>query len=336
MEAPNVLVKIENSIALFTLNRPQQLNALNHQLIDDLNKELKKIKIDKNVKSLIITGSGGKAFVAGADIKEFAKFSSEEGKNLAKDGQKKLFDLIENFPKPVIAAINGFALGGGLELAMACHMRLASDNAKMGLPEVSLGVIPGYGGTQRLAQLVGKGKAMEMITTGRMIDANQALDYRLVNNVVQSEDLISTCKELALKIAKNSPNAISAAIKSINAGFSSNLNGFEVEINSFGSCFGTEDFIEGTSAFLEKRKPNFLKLSSIRKLINQTAIYGTSSIIGRFLNFLLTPLYALQFSNEQYGIITEMYAYVAFLVVFLTYGMETAFSDFQQPTRKEK
>ena len=257
MEAPNVLVKIENSIALFTLNRPQQLNALNHQLIDDLNKELEKIKIDKNVKSLIITGSGGKAFVAGADRKEFAKFSSEEGKNLSKDGQKKLFDFIENFPKPVIAAINGFALGGGLELAMACHMRLASDNAKMGLPEVSLGVIPGYGGTQRLAQLVGKGKAMEMITTGKMIDANQALDYRLVNNVVQSEDLISTCKELARQIAKNSPNAISAAIKSINAGFSSNLNGFEVEINSFGSCFGTEDFVEGTSAFLEKRKPNF-------------------------------------------------------------------------------
>lgn len=257
METPNLLVKIENSIALFTLNRPQQLNALNHQLIDELNQELEKIKIDKNVKSLIITGSGEKAFVAGADIKEFAKFTSEEGENLARDGQKKLFDFIENFPKPVIAAINGFALGGGLELAMACHIRLASNNAKMGLPEVSLGVIPGYGGTQRLAQLVGKGKAMEMITTGRMIDANQALNYRLVNNIVQPEDLISTCKDLANQIAKNSPNAISAAIKSINAGFNSNLNGYEVEINSFGSCFGTEDFIEGTSAFLEKRKPNF-------------------------------------------------------------------------------
>mgnify|MGYP006086225721 FL=1 len=257
MEAPNLLVKIENSIALFTLNRPQQLNALNNQLIYNLNQELEKIKTDKNIKSVIITGSGEKAFVAGADIKEFANFTREEGENLAKDGQKKLFNLIENFPKPVIAAINGFALGGGLELAMACHIRLASNNAKMGLPEVSLGVIPGYGGTQRLAQLVGKGKAMEMITTGRMIDSNQALNYRLVNNVVESGDLISKCEELAHQIAKNSPNAISAAIKSINAGFDSSLNGFEVEINSFGSCFGTEDFIEGTSAFLEKRKPNF-------------------------------------------------------------------------------
>ena len=257
MEAPNILVKIENSIVLLTLNRPQQLNALNYQLIDNLNQELKKIKTDKNLKSVIITGSGEKAFVAGADIKEFAELSREEGKSLAKDGQKKLFDFIENFPKPVIAAINGFALGGGLELAMACHIRLASKNAKMGLPEVSLGVIPGYGGTQRLAQLVGKGKAMEMITTGRMIDANQALNYRLVNNVVESEELISKCEELAKQIAKNSPNAISAAIKSINAGFDSSLNGFKVEINSFGNCFGTEDFIEGTRAFLEKRKPNF-------------------------------------------------------------------------------
>ena len=257
MEAPNILVKIENRIAIITLNRPQQLNALNHQLINNLNQELKKIKTNKNVKSIIITGSGEKAFVAGADIKEFAKFSIEEGKSLAKDGQKKLFDFIENFPIPVIAAINGFALGGGLELAMACHIRIASSNAKMGLPEVSLGVIPGYGGTQRLAQLIGKGKAIEMITTGRMIDANQAYNYRLVNNVVEAGELISKCKELCYQIAKNSPNAISAAIKSINAGFDSSLDGFEVEINSFGNCFETKDFIEGTSAFLEKRKPNF-------------------------------------------------------------------------------
>ncbi len=257
MEAPNILVKIENRIAIITLNRPQQLNALNHQLINNLNQELKKIKTNKNVKSIIITGSGEKAFVAGADIKEFAKFSIEEGKSLAKDGQKKLFDFIENFPIPVIAAINGFALGGGLELAMACHIRIASSNAKMGLPEVSLGVIPGYGGTQRLAQLVGKGKAIEMITTGRMIDANQAYNYRLVNNVVEAGELISKCKELCYQIAKNSPNAITAAIKSINAGFDSSLDGFEVEINSFGNCFETKDFIEGTSAFLEKRKPNF-------------------------------------------------------------------------------
>ena len=257
MEASNILVKIENSIALFTLNRPQQLNALNNQLINNLNQELEKIKTDKNVKSVIITGSGKKAFVAGADIKEFAKFSKEQGKTLSKEGQTKLFDFIENFPKPIIAAINGFALGGGLELAMACHIRLASDNAKMGLPEVGLGVIPGYGGTQRLAQLVGKGKAFEMITTGKMIDANQALNYRLVNNVVEADNLLPKCEEIALQIAKNSPNAISAAIKSINAGFDSSLDGFEVEIDSFGGCFETEDFIEGTSAFLEKRKPNF-------------------------------------------------------------------------------
>tara|TARA_B110000305_G_scaffold48048_1_gene51537 strand:- start:2008 stop:2781 length:774 start_codon:yes stop_codon:yes gene_type:complete len=257
MEIPNILVKIENSIALFTLNRPTQLNALNNKLIDNLNLQLEKIKNDKNVKSVIITGSGEKAFVAGADIKEFAQFSKEEGKNLAKDGQNKLFDFIENFPKPIIAAINGFALGGGLELAMSCHIRLASNNAKMGLPEVSLGVIPGYGGTQRLAQLVGKGKAFEMITTGRMIDANEALNYRLVNNVVEANNLIPKCEEMALQIAKNSPNAISAAIKSINAGFNSSIDGFEVEIDSFGSCFETEDFVEGTNAFLEKRKPNF-------------------------------------------------------------------------------
>ena len=256
MEIPNILVKIENSIALITLNRPTQLNALNNKLIDNLNLQLEKIKNDKNVKS-VITGSGGKAFVAGADIKEVAQFSKEEGKNLAKDGQNKLFDFIENFPKPIIAAINGFALGGGLELAMSCHIRLASNNAKMGLPEVSLGVIPGYGGTQRLAQLVGKGKAFEMITTGRMIDANEALNYRLVNNVVEANNLIPKCEEMALQIAKNSPNAISAAIKSINAGFNSSIDGFEVEIDSFGSCFETEDFFEGTNAFLEKRKPNF-------------------------------------------------------------------------------
>ena len=257
MHYKNILVQNSDQICYLTINRPKYLNSLNNETINELSFCIKEIIQNKEIKCVILTGAEKKAFVAGADIKEFAKFTSEEGENLARDGQKKLFDFIENFPKPVIAAINGFALGGGLELAMACHIRLASNNAKMGLPEVSLGVIPGYGGTQRLAQLVGKGKAMEMIATGRMIDANQALNYRLVNNIVPPEELISTCKELASQIAKNSPNAISAAIKSINAGFNSNLNGFEVEINSFGSCFGTEDFIEGTSAFLEKRKPNF-------------------------------------------------------------------------------
>jgi len=257
MEAPNLLVKIENSIALFTLNRPQQLNALNHQLIDDLNQELEKIKIDKNVKSLIISGSGEKAFVAGADIKEFAEFTSEEGEDLAKNGQKKLFDFIENFPKPVIAAINGFALGGGLELAMSCHMRIASTNSKMGLPEVALGVIPGYGGTQRLPQLVGKGKAMEMIMTAAMISAEEAKQNGLVNYVVEQDELLPLCEKLASKIIRNSGVAIGAAIKAVNANYTNCINGYSVEIEQFGVSFGTDDFKEGTTAFLEKRKPNF-------------------------------------------------------------------------------
>ena len=175
---------------------------------------------------------GDKAFVAGADIKEFANFSKEQGKKLAKNGQDKLFNLIENFSKPVIAAINGFALGGGLELAMACHIRIASENAKMGLPEVSLGVIPGYGGTQRLAQLIGKGKALELITTAQMINSNEALKYGLINHLVTQENLIQKCLEISKHIIKNSPNAISAAIKSINAGYSKDLNGYNEEIES--------------------------------------------------------------------------------------------------------
>jgi enoyl-CoA hydratase len=206
---------------------------------------------------IILTGAGEKAFVAGADIAEFAHFSVEEGAQLAAQGQELLFDFVEKLRTPVIAAINGFALGGGLELAMACHFRVASDNAKMGLPEVSLGVIPGYGGTQRLPQLIGKGRAMEMIMTAGMITADDAYRVGLVNHVVPQAELLTFCQGIAERILKNSPVAISQAIKAVNANFKDGVNGYETEIKSFGKCFGTEDFKEGTTAFLEKRKADF-------------------------------------------------------------------------------
>ena len=204
-----------------------------------------------------MTGSGEKSFVAGADIKEFADFSIAQGGELAMNGQKILFSFIENMTTPVIAAVNGFALGGGLELAMASHIRVASSNARMGLPEVSLGVIPGYGGTQRLAQLVGRGKANEMVFTAGMIKADEALTWGLVNYVVEPEELLAKAEEIALKILNNSATAIASAIRAINANFEDGVNGYETEIEEFGKCFGTADFKEGTGAFLEKRKPNF-------------------------------------------------------------------------------
>ena len=206
---------------------------------------------------VILTGSGEKSFVAGADIKEFADFTIAQGGELAQKGQETLFSFIENMNKPVIAAINGFALGGGLELAMAAHIRVASSNAKMGLPEVSLGVIPGYGGTQRLAQLVGRGKANELVFTAGMIKADEALTWGLVNHVVEQEELLAKAEEIASKILGNSATAIAAAIRSINANYVDGKDGFAVEIEEFGLSFGTADFKEGTTAFLEKRKPNF-------------------------------------------------------------------------------
>lgn len=253
----NILIEYNKPVARVTINRPKKLNALNRATIDELGQAFTDLENDPEVRVIVLTGAGEKAFVAGADISEFASFSEEKGKALAKEGQRSLFDRVEQLKTPVIAAVNGFALGGGLELAMACHFRVASDNARMGLPEVSLGVIPGYGGTQRLPQLVGKGRAMEMIMTGGMIDAETAKSYGLVNHVTSLEELMDFVESLAGKIARNSPVAIGHAIKAVNAGFNKDMNGYQEEIEHFGQCFGTDDFKEGTTAFLEKRKADF-------------------------------------------------------------------------------
>lgn len=253
----NIIVEQQGQIARITINRPQQLNALNKSTISELNLCLSELNASSSSRVVIITGSGEKAFVAGADIKEFADFTVEEGQKLAAIGQESLFTYIENMSKPVIAAINGFALGGGLELAMASHIRVASTNARMGLPEVSLGVIPGYGGTQRLAQLVGRGKANEMVFTAGMINATDALKWGLVNYVEEPQDLLKKAEEIATKIIQNSGTAISSAITCINANFTDGVDGYQTEITEFGKCFGTRDFKEGTTAFLEKRKANF-------------------------------------------------------------------------------
>ncbi|HCY46144.1 MAG TPA: enoyl-CoA hydratase [Flavobacteriales bacterium] len=253
----NILFKDGEGVRIITINRPNQLNALNKSTINELSDLLDKSEVDTQIKAIILTGSGEKAFVAGADIKEFSDFNIDQGAALSKEGHEKLFDKLENLSTPVIAAVNGFALGGGLELAMSAHIRVASDNAKMGLPEVSLGVIPGYGGTQRLAQLVGKGRANELIFTAGMISAEDAHRIGLVNHVVPQSELLATCQKMATRISRNSPKAISHAIKSVNAGFKDGVNGFDTEISEFGKCFGTEDFREGTSAFIEKRKPVF-------------------------------------------------------------------------------
>ncbi|MBT8310424.1 MAG: enoyl-CoA hydratase [Flavobacteriaceae bacterium] len=257
MSYQNVLTSTTNSIKTITINRPDKLNALNSETIQELHDAFEAADADKDSKVIIITGSGEKAFVAGADISEFANYSVDEGGMLAAKGQNILFDFVENLSTPVIAAVNGFALGGGLELAMAAHFRVASENAKMGLPEVSLGVIPGYGGTQRLPQLIGKGRAMEMIMTARMIDAGTAWNYGLVNHVTSLEELLPFCNQIAGNITNNSMVAISAAIKAVNANYKDGVNGFETEIRQFANCFGTEDFKEGTTAFLAKRKADF-------------------------------------------------------------------------------
>lgn len=255
MAYENILLSTDDKIATVTINRPESLNALNSKTIAELSDAFAKLNSDQEIRVIILTGSGEKSFVAGADIKEFADFGTEDAENLARNGQKNLFNLIENMSKPVIAAVNGFALGGGLELAMACHIRYASQNAKLGLPEVTLGLIPGYGGTQRLPKLVGKGVANELIFSAKMIGADRAKEIGLVNEVFSQEDLLTKTLELATLIARNSPMGISKAIAAVNQ--SDGQNGYETEIKSFGELFEMSDKKEGVQAFLEKRKPQF-------------------------------------------------------------------------------
>jgi enoyl-CoA hydratase len=250
-----ILTSLENGIFIVTVNRPDKLNALNKDVMADLDAVLNGIESNTEIKAVIITGAGEKAFIAGADISEFVGLTNEEGKALAKKGQD-IFFRIENCMKPIVAVVNGFALGGGCELAMACHFRIVSDNAKFGQPEVNLGLIPGYGGTQRLVQLIGKGRALELLMTGNMIDASVALEYGLVNHVVPQEDLLPKAKMILSQIITKAPLAVGKCITAANAVFS-NENGYEVELKSFGECFSTNDMKEGTYAFLEKRKPQF-------------------------------------------------------------------------------
>jgi enoyl-CoA hydratase len=251
-----LLTSQENNILTITINRPDKLNALNRDVFTDLNNVVDEIENNSEVKSAIITGAGPKAFVAGADISEFGTYTKEQAMALSKRGQD-IFLKIENCRKPIVAAVNGFALGGGCELAMSCHFRIASDNAKFGQPEVNLGLIPGYGGTQRLTQLIGKGRAIELLISANMIDANAALQYGLVNYVTSPEELLNKTKALLSIINTKAPLAVAGCIKTANAVYDETVDGFDLEIKEFGNCFDTEDMKEGTSAFLEKRKALF-------------------------------------------------------------------------------
>lgn len=255
MNYENIILQIEEKTAIITINRPQSLNALNADTIQELSSAFGDLDSNKDVRVVILTGSGEKSFVAGADIKEFSDFGTSAAEELSRNGQNILFNKIENLSKPVIAAVNGFALGGGLELAMACHIRYASENAKLGLPEVTLGLIPGYGGTQRLPKLVGKGLANEMIFSAKMISAQRAKEIGLVNEVFSLEELLPKTKELAHLISRNSPMGVSKAIIAVNQ--YDKETGYETEIKSFGELFEMEDKKEGVLAFLEKRKPGF-------------------------------------------------------------------------------
>jgi enoyl-CoA hydratase len=252
----NLLVNFENNVFQITVNRPQNLNALNMKTLNEFEQAISIVYREKEIRGVIVTGSGEKAFIAGADIKEFSGFSREQGRQMVENGQRVL-KLVEECPKPVIAAINGYALGGGCELAMACHIRIASENARFGQPEVKLGIIPGYGGTQRLLQLVGKTKAMEMLMTGDPIDAFEAKSLGILNYIVKPDQLIPKSKEVLHQIFSNSSIAIKSVINSVSAFYASDVDGFIAEINEFEKCFGSEDFIEGTNAFINKRKPSF-------------------------------------------------------------------------------
>ncbi len=257
MSYQTLLTELAENIFIITINRPDKLNALNKNVIDELADAIDEIYYNPIIKSAIITGSGAKAFVAGADISEFTSLDSKGGKALAQKGQENVFNKIENSPKPIVAAVNGFALGGGCELAMACHFRLASDHAKFGQPEVNLGLVPGYGGTQRLTQLIGKGKAMELTLTGNIIDANEALRLGLANHVTTQENLLIETKKILQTINSKAPLAVAEAIGLINYAAYGKENGLLKEIESFGKLFDTSDAKEGAKAFLEKRKANF-------------------------------------------------------------------------------
>jgi len=252
----NILATVANGILTITINRPDKLNALNRRTIEEIGVAIEAAASDPSIEGIIFTGSGPKAFVAGADISEFSNVSMEDGRKMSADGHR-VFKAIEQCPKPVIAAVNGFALGGGCELAMSCHIRVASENAKFGQPEVNLGLIPGYGGTQRLVQLIGKSKALELLMTADMLNAQDALHFGLVNYVTTADQLIPKCEELLNKIRQKSPKAIEEIINTVDAFFTDGINGFEYEANAFGKCFGTDDCKEGIQAFLEKRKANF-------------------------------------------------------------------------------
>jgi enoyl-CoA hydratase len=257
MEHKNIITVKEGGILTISINRPDKMNALNKVVIRELAIAIDQVYVDTEIKLAILTGVGSKAFVAGADISEFSSLDSSGGMALSQAGQDLVFSKIENSPKIFIAAVNGFALGGGCELAMACHLRYASDNAKLGLPEINLGLIPGYGGTQRLTQLIGKAKAMEMMLTGGMISASEAAQLGLLNHVCTQEELMPMVMEMANNLKEKAPAAVMRIIKLANAAAFGNPAGLKMEVAAFGELFDTADAKEGATAFLEKRKPVF-------------------------------------------------------------------------------
>jgi len=248
--------EVTDEVAIITIDRPDKLNALNKRVFDELDAAVDEVVNNPAIRSAIITGSGEKAFVAGADISEFTGLDTEKGEALARRGQT-VFDKIEHSPKIIVAAVNGYALGGGCELAMACHFRVAADNAKFGQPEVNLGLLPGYGGTQRLTRLIGKGRAIELLATGNMIDAVTAFNYGLVNHVVGGHELLAKARSILAVIHTKAPLAVAACVKAVQLAYDSNNSGYLLEARSFGTLLQTTDSKEGVAAFLEKRKPVF-------------------------------------------------------------------------------